>query len=81
MLGGKVFARFRAPRIVSSVRRFVARADLLAGLLSLGLAAILLGVYARKRGRSRDMDPTINATNAMLAGAVTMLLSGKPRNP
>ena len=81
MLGGKVFARFRASRMVSSARRLTARIDILVGLMSLGLAAVLLGVYARKRGRSRDMDPMINATNAMLAGAVTMLLSGKPRNP
>ena len=48
--------------------------------MSLGFAAVLLGVYARKSGGSRDMDLTVKATNAMVAGAVTMLLSRKPRN-
>ena len=78
--GGRVFEGFRASGIVSSIRRFSARVDMLAGLMSLGIAAVLLGVYARKSGGSRDMDLTVKATNAMVAGAVTMLLSRKPRN-
>ncbi len=79
-LGGRVFEGFRASGIVSSIRRISARVDMLAGLMSLGIAAVLLGVYARKSGGSRDMDLTMKATNAMVAGAVTMLLSRKPRN-
>ncbi len=66
--------------MVSSARRLTARIDILAGLISLGVAAVLLSVYARKSRGSRDLDLTMKATNAMVAGAVTMLLSRKPRN-
>ncbi len=64
--------------VLGRISYYRGRFDMLVGFLSLALATLLAGLYARKKSSQDLMD---RATTVLTAGSATMLLSRKWRKP
>lgn len=65
--------RLRSARRTVSVRRFLARLELLIGFLSLGLATLLFRIESKRLGRTGSGDQALKLLSLMMAGALAML--------
>ncbi len=61
--------------LVTSLGYYMAKFQLLLGLISLGLAAVLLRLQSKTRGPSGDSDPGLRFITTMLVGTVMILMS------
>ncbi len=61
--------------LVTSLGYYLAKFEVLLGLILLGLATVLLRLQSKTRGASGDSGPGLRFITMMLVGAVMILMS------